>query len=92
MRRYAAPINKKASGAEAFSGSGKRDSNPRHPAWEAGALPTELFPHALPRGDDLALRSGLVNEYIWAPDAASSPVILPRVRELTGFSSTQVLR
>ena len=24
--------------------SGKRDSNPRPPAWEASALPTELFP------------------------------------------------
>jgi hypothetical protein len=26
------------------SGAGKRDSNPRHPAWKAGALPPELFP------------------------------------------------
>ena len=25
--------------------SGKRDSNPRPSAWEADALPTELFPH-----------------------------------------------
>ena len=25
-------------------GSGKRDSNPRPSAWEADALPTELFP------------------------------------------------
>ena len=25
--------------------SGKRDSNPRHSAWKADALPTELFPH-----------------------------------------------
>ncbi len=25
--------------------SGKRDSNPRHSAWEADALPTELLPH-----------------------------------------------
>src|SRR5438067_445551 len=24
--------------------SGRRDSNPRHPAWEASALPTELHP------------------------------------------------
>ena len=24
--------------------SGTRDSNPRHPAWEAGTLPTELVP------------------------------------------------
>ena len=27
--------------------SGKRGSNPRHPAWKASALPTELFPHHL---------------------------------------------
>ena len=26
--------------------SGKRDSNPRHSAWEADALPTELLPRA----------------------------------------------
>ena len=25
--------------------SGRRDSNPRHPAWKAGTLPTELHPH-----------------------------------------------
>src|SRR5262249_29061832 len=24
--------------------SGKRDSNPRRPPWQGGALPTELFP------------------------------------------------
>lgn len=37
--------------AKAFRGwrqsihrSGTRDSNPRHPAWEAGTLPTELVP------------------------------------------------
>ena len=28
--------------------SGRRGSNPRHPAWEAGALPTELLPHVVP--------------------------------------------
>ena len=27
--------------------SGKRDSNPRRPAWKAGALPAELFPPTL---------------------------------------------
>src|SRR5215468_2460391 len=27
--------------------SGKRDSNPRHSAWKADALPTELFPLAV---------------------------------------------
>ena len=27
--------------------SGKRDSNPRPSAWEANALPTELFPQKL---------------------------------------------
>ena len=25
--------------------SGRRESNPRQPAWEAGALPAELLPH-----------------------------------------------
>jgi hypothetical protein len=27
--------------------SGRRDSNPRHSAWEADALPTELLPHTI---------------------------------------------
>ena len=29
-----------------FIVSGKRGSNPRPPAWEASALPTELLPHS----------------------------------------------
>ena len=28
--------------------SGRRDSNPRQPAWQAGALPTELLPREAP--------------------------------------------
>ena len=28
-------------------GSGRRDSNPRHPAWKASALPTELLPQRI---------------------------------------------
>ena len=28
-----------------FTGSGRRDSNPRPQAWKASALPTELLPH-----------------------------------------------
>ena len=31
-------------GSDLFLRSGKRDSNPRPSAWEADALPTELFP------------------------------------------------
>ena len=27
-----------------FEWSGRRDSNPRHPPWQGGALPTELRP------------------------------------------------
>src|SRR5262245_1180457 len=29
--------------------SGRRDSNPRRPAWKAGAPPTELLPHRFGR-------------------------------------------
>lgn len=43
--------------------SGRRDSNPRHPAWEASALPTELRPHLLRRNSttrcDGAIACGL---------------------------------
>ena len=31
--------------------SGRRESNPRQPAWEAGALPTELHPQSGARGN-----------------------------------------
>ena len=48
-------INKQKSGAcpvtrlnSWLSTSGKRDSNPRPSAWEADALPTELFPPIIP--------------------------------------------
>src|SRR5579863_7203961 len=36
--------------------SGTRDSNPRHPAWEAGTLPTELVPRKPSRECQLAGR------------------------------------
>ncbi len=35
-------------GPRGRSRSGRRDSNPRQPAWKAGALPTELHPPARP--------------------------------------------
>ena len=46
------PLNESGSAhhrvRRAESRSGTRDSNPRHPAWEAGTLPTELVPRATP--------------------------------------------
>ncbi len=36
-------LNKRSYG-DTHKWSGKRGSNPRPPAWEAGALPTELLP------------------------------------------------
>ena len=36
--------NSQQSANSSFSTSGKRDSNSRPSAWEADALPTELFP------------------------------------------------
>ncbi len=39
--------------------SGKRDSNPRHSAWKADALPTELFPRSVaPRSIDSLVEGG----------------------------------
>ncbi len=49
--------------------SGKRDSNPRHPAWEADALPTELFPRT--PGSVRTNRDG-VNGSAPAPPSAAS--------------------
>ena len=46
-RRSTSPALRKGREGEAFRGpeaSGRRDSNPRHSAWEADALPTELRP------------------------------------------------
>ncbi len=38
------PAQKQNTGVYAVFQSGQRDSNPRHSAWEADALPTELRP------------------------------------------------
>ncbi len=54
--------------------SGRWDSNPRRPAWKAGALPTELHPHvrqllspARWRGKDSNLRSLMTADLQSAP-------------------------
>ena len=63
--------------------SGKRDLNPRHPPWQGGALPTELFPrvalHGTPRvrtppGTPCFFqceRRDLNPQAFWAPDPKS---------------------
>ena len=63
--------------------SGKRDLNPRHPPWQGGALPTELFPQVF-RGATRRLfvarhaarflpceRRDLNPQAFWAPDPKS---------------------
>ena len=47
--------------------SGKRDLNPRHPPWQGGALPTELFPRVLYHCE----RRDLNPQAFWAPDPKS---------------------
>src|SRR5919106_4717345 len=39
--------------------SGKRDSNPRHSAWKADALPSELFPHGYLGGGWIRTNEGV---------------------------------
>ena len=41
------------------SWSGKRDSNPRHSAWKADALPSELFPQTLDGGGWIRTNEGV---------------------------------
>ena len=41
-----------------FNWSGRRDSNPRQPAWKAGTLPTELLPHSYATGKFYAKMNG----------------------------------
>src|SRR5437868_10400887 len=41
-------------------GSGRRDSNPRQPAWKAGTLPTELLPHIV----DQAQKERMVDQSV----------------------------
>ena len=64
--------------------SGRRDSNPRHPAWKARALPTELHPRCFPsvqwRGKDSNLRRQCRQIYSLLPLAAREP--LPRCGHL----------
>ncbi len=38
------PLTRSGRGVGSFEESGRRDSNPRHQAWKASALPTELLP------------------------------------------------
>src|SRR6478609_7288516 len=48
-RRRQAHQSKPMDATPKFPGwSGRRDSNPRRPAWKAGTLPTELLPHEPP--------------------------------------------
>src|SRR3954471_20752923 len=51
-----------------FWQSGRRDSNPRQPAWKAGALPTELHPRTREPANTY--------EHCDAPLAISSPVLM----------------
>src|SRR5690606_38688551 len=54
--------------------SGRRDSNPRHSAWEADALPAELLPHARSvltfRRDQDAPRTDSASASPWVADPA----------------------
>jgi hypothetical protein len=58
--------------------SGRRDSNPRHPAWKAGALPAELHPRppARWRGKDSNLRRHSRQIYSLLPLATREPLRL----------------
>lgn len=42
--------------SSASSTSGRRDSNPRPPPWQGGALPTALRPHEFPVSTDFPVR------------------------------------
>ncbi len=58
-RHRAKPTRRRQHGLEQsketpFDRSGRRDSNPRQPAWKAGTLPPELLPHTLPFGSGRA--------------------------------------
>ena len=59
--------------------SGRRASNPRHPAWKAGALPTELRPHAPQNqdGDDLAAAENRYGDGKGSEMSAGPPWLSP---------------
>ena len=62
--------------------SGRRDSDPRHPPWQGGTLPTELLPHKMCLGAESnhrhcdfqshALPTELPRQ-IWRPGRGSNP-------------------
>ncbi|GEM_PF-4257874 len=65
--------------------SGKRDSNPRLPPWQGGALPTELFPHEL-------LRSGRLDLNQWPPGPKPGALpTAPRPEGKTSFCNIVIL-
>ena len=62
--------------SDRFMLSGRRDSNPRHPAWKAGALPAELHPPIRGwRGKDSNLRSLRRQIYSLLPLTAREPLL-----------------
>jgi hypothetical protein len=77
--------------------SGTRDSNPRHPAWEAGTLPTELVPQTvrgLARGERASRSRKRAGEPIkktsWRADQQTSWRADQRSRKRTAQASTVI--
>ncbi len=81
------------------SRSGTRDSNPRHPAWEAGTLPTELVPRAADesptkkrRPGERFLPAGPVYVGFGLRNGADAPLpVLPTFHSLHGPDACGVL-
>ena len=90
-RKKRFPFRVNRSSSRAVTWSGKRDSNPRHQAWEACTLPTELFPQA---ASDLLRSSHGVNDL--TPElCAICPPPAPRARPSKkpgGLRSANTLR
>src|SRR5438067_4362484 len=70
---------------ESLNWSGKRESNPRPSAWEADALPTELFPLTDPRATGTLLgEGGAVKADLDLVRVGCRRVLVARTRHLDG--------
>src|SRR5579883_1219302 len=70
--------------------SGRRDSNPRQPAWKAGTLPTELLPQrdCLARAWEVGVR-GLEPRTSWSQTMRATNCATPRYPALVAEHRVQ---
>ena len=74
--------------------SGRRDSDPRHPPWQGGTLPTELLPHKCALGrnrtTDTVIFSHMLYQLSYQGIMATRKGLEPSTSSVTGWRSNQL--